>query len=189
MIRERGNRFRERIMRNQRLVKRDAIPPEPVTLETIRDQEARMESRLVALKWIAGFTLIFPAWAATDKVPKLDVAQSCREAQAIAGEDQNLTYKGCMQDEEEAQKQLALKWSKFKLTDRRNCIAQGAAPLPSYVEILTCLEMYDQASTLYRPPERSTATPVEPAAPPSPPAPPLPEPPSPADTGNAYDLR
>jgi len=25
--------------------------------------------------------------------------------------------------------------------DRRDCVAQGATPMPSYVELLTCLEM------------------------------------------------
>jgi hypothetical protein len=142
----------------------------------------------VALASFVGLTLILPAWAQTDKVPKFDVAQSCREAQAIAGEDKNLTYKGCMQDEQEAQKQLAQKWSKFKSVDRRNCIAQGAAPLPSYVEILTCLEMYDQASTLYRPADRSAPTAVEPG-PGALPSTELPAPSVPSDSDRAPDLR
>jgi hypothetical protein len=90
------------------------------------------------------------ASAAGEKLPKLDVAQSCREAQAIAGEDANLTYKGCMHDEKNAEARLQQRWMKFKAVDRQNCLAQGMAPLPSYVEILTCLEMYDDASALYR---------------------------------------
>lgn len=114
-----------------------------------------------ALRWSASIAFVLPAFAATNSVPKLDVAQSCREAQAIAGEDNGLTYKGCMQDETDAQKQLAQKWSKFKAEDRRNCLGQGVAPLPSYVEILTCLEMYDQASTLYRPADQPSATRAE----------------------------
>jgi len=92
-----------------------------------------------------------PASALGEKLPKLDVARSCREAQSVAGgEDKDLTYKGCMHDERNAEAQLQRRWSKFKAVDRRNCLTQGIAPLPSYVEILTCLEMYDDASTLFR---------------------------------------
>jgi hypothetical protein len=126
-----------------------------------------MRNLFVALSSLAGLAVISPAFAASDrvsrldKVPKLNVAESCREAQAIAGEDKNLTYKGCMQDETEARQQLAKKWSSFKLEDRRNCVEGGAAPLPSYVEILTCLEMYDQASTLYRPTDQYTPNQAE----------------------------
>jgi hypothetical protein len=124
-------------------------------------QEARMRNLSVAMLALAGCSLAVPVSAGIERVPKLNVAQSCREAQEIAGEDKNLTYKGCMQDEMAAQKQLAAKWSRFKAEDRRNCVEGGAAPLPSYVEILTCLEMYDQASTLYRPADKYAPTQIE----------------------------
>lgn len=110
-----------------------------------------MRTRLALAAAVASLGLAGAGGADSgDRVPKLDVAQSCREAQAIAGEDKDLTYKGCMHDEKNAEAQLAQRWRKFKATDRQNCLAQGMAPLPSYVEILTCLEMYDEASTLYR---------------------------------------
>jgi hypothetical protein len=120
-----------------------------------------MRARSVVATAIASFVLPASLAAASDKVPKLDVAQSCREAQAIAGEDKNLTYQGCMHDETNAEAQLAKKWSKFKAVDRQNCLAQGVAPLPSYVEILTCLEMYDDASMLYRAGAGTAIPPVE----------------------------
>jgi hypothetical protein len=119
---------------------------------------------------IAALALATTGLAAGDKVPKLDVAESCREAQAIAGADKELTYQGCMHDERTAEARLVQRWTKFKAVDRQNCLTQGRAPLPSYVEILTCLEMYDDASTLYRagsgvevPPVEATATPAPPA--------------------------
>ncbi|WP_156898209.1 hypothetical protein [Methylocapsa acidiphila] len=119
-------------------------------------------------------------------MPKFNVAQSCREAQAIGGDDKNLAYKGCMQDEKDAQDQLAQKWSHFKPEDRRNCIEQGAAPLPSYVEILTCLEMYDSASTFNRPPQPVAPPSASPSSG-SPPAsaPPGPDPAPLPDAGGA----
>ncbi len=97
------------------------------------------------------FAALSPAWALTDGVPKFDVSRSCREAEAFADEGTHLAYKGCMQDEQDALKQLQKKWSSFKAADRDTCIAQGISPLPSYVEILTCIEMYDSASIMYKP--------------------------------------
>lgn len=123
-----------------------------------------------------------PASAAGAKLPKLDVAQSCREAQSIAGEDKNLTYKGCMHDEKNAEAQLQQKWTKFKAVDRQNCLAQGMAPLPSYVEILTCLEMYDDASALYRAGNEPAIPPVEATTPYAPPTGGMPNPTSGIDS-------
>lgn len=104
--------------------------------------------------------------AAADAVPKLDVEHSCREAQAFGfggGENDKLAYKGCMQDENDALAQLKKNWSRYKPENRANCIAQGISPMPSYVEILTCIEMYDDASQLNRP--GSSARPFKEAVP------------------------
>jgi hypothetical protein len=131
-------------------------------------EEPHMKVRSVLVAAVASLGYSAFALAAGDKVPKLDVAESCREAQAIAGEDKNLTYKGCMHDEKNAQAQLVQRWTKFKAVDRQNCLAQGVAPLPSYVEILTCLEMYDEASVLYRAGVGGTVPPVEAPMPPAP---------------------
>ena len=95
--------------------------------------------------------------AAADRVPDLNVRQSCREAQAVStdgdarqsGDGQPDTYKACMQDEQQARDQLAQRWTKFKAINRQNCVAQ-ANPSPSYVEILTCLEMNDEAGIPYK---------------------------------------
>ena len=108
-----------------------------------------MRIRLAAIL-LSALALHFagPACADQDQVPNFDVAKSCREAQDIGGDAERLAYKGCMQDENEARKQLVQNWSRFKTADRRNCVAQGAFPMPSYVEILTCIEMYDGGSVL-----------------------------------------
>jgi hypothetical protein len=84
-------------------------------------------------------------------VPVFDVAPSCQEARAFAGDNKNLAYQGCMKDENDARAELVRKWTHFKPQDRSDCVAQGAAPMPSYVEILTCLEMSDEAGALYNP--------------------------------------
>ncbi len=110
-----------------------------------------MQGIVAGLTWIALLVLPDLASAKPDGVPRFDVARSCQEARAYTGDDKNLAYRGCMKDENDARGDLARKWAKFNPGDRKDCVAQGAAPVPSYVELLTCLEMSDEAEALYKP--------------------------------------
>jgi hypothetical protein len=110
-----------------------------------------MQNLVALLIWIALLALPGLASAKPDGVPRFDVARSCKEAQAYVGDDKNLAYRGCMKDENDARTQLVQKWAHFKRGDRSDCVAQGAAPVPSYVELLTCLEMSEEAEALYYP--------------------------------------
>lgn len=78
-------------------------------------------------------------------VPYLDVKTSCSDAQKFssdsADKSKDKAFKGCMQDEMNAKTELAKRWTSFKPKDRQNCVEQARAPSPSYVEVLTCLEM------------------------------------------------
>ena len=109
-----------------------------------------MQGIVARLIWIALLVLPDLVAAKPDGVPRFDVARTCEDAQAFTGNDRNLAYRGCMKDENEARAELARKWAHFKPGDRKDCVAQGAAPVPSYVEILTCLEMSDEAEALYK---------------------------------------
>jgi hypothetical protein len=64
-----------------------------------------------------------------------------------------------MKDENDARAELVRKWTHFNAGDRKDCVAQGASPMPSYVEILTCLEMSDEANALYNPDGTARANP------------------------------
>lgn len=110
-----------------------------------------MQGSAAGLIWIALLVLPDLASAKPDGVPRFDVARSCREAQAYFGDDKNLAYRGCMKDENDARAELGRKWTNFKPSDRKDCVAQCAAPVPSYVELLTCLEMSAEAEALYAP--------------------------------------
>jgi hypothetical protein len=85
--------------------------------------------------------------ACADHVPNLNVANSCRDARDFGVSDAQQTFKNCMLDEQEAKQQLEQKWSQFKPASRRSCIPD--APSPSYVEMLTCLEMNQQTLMPY----------------------------------------
>lgn len=142
---------------------------------------------------VTGLILVFllaltaPASAKpkSDGVPTFDVARSCKEARAYAGDDKELAYRGCMKDEADARAEMVKKWNQFKPADRQDCVAQGAAPMPSYVEILTCMEMSEEAGALFLPngAARGNSTKAAPAGnaltPPPPPPSPLPSSPQP----------
>ena len=78
-------------------------------------------------------------------VPNLDVQTSCSDAQKFSTDDGKSAYKGCMQDEGNAKAELAKRWGTFRAKDRQDCVEQGITPSPSYVEVLTCLEMNTDA--------------------------------------------
>jgi hypothetical protein len=85
---------------------------------------------------------------AADTVPKLDYEPSCRaavESSAIASRDEN----SCNQDEETARATLGKVWTQYSATQRRDCVQlTSLGGPPSYVEVLTCLEMAKDASTM-----------------------------------------
>lgn len=83
-----------------------------------------------------------------DTVPKLNYEPSCRAAVtsgSIAGRDEN----ACKRDEETARTKLVEIWSQFTATQRAHCVQlTSLGGSPSYVEVLTCLEMARDAATM-----------------------------------------
>jgi hypothetical protein len=114
-------------------------------------EASRMRQIPAVIVLIIVFVPPYLAAATINEVPRFDVANTCREARAYAGNDKEVAFRGCMKDENDAREQLVQKWTHFKAADRSDCIAQGAAPMPSYVEILTCLEMSEEAAALNKP--------------------------------------
>jgi hypothetical protein len=78
--------------------------------------------------------------------PKLDVEATCRRARLAAGSEQR-TYEICLRAELAAQQELAKKWATFKSGPRLTCV-EGAkiGGAPSYVQLITCLELDKQAA-------------------------------------------
>ena len=91
-----------------------------------------------------------PCLAATaNSPPKFNVAPGCKAAaefnQAInLSVSQN--YKSCMDDEEDAHRQLVQNWSSFNPQDQARCVGQTQVNgMPSYAEVLACLEVTAKA--------------------------------------------
>jgi hypothetical protein len=78
-----------------------------------------------------------------DRVPTFDIARSCKlDLAATAGLSVDQSAKGCINDEKRARQQLASQWSKFSGSSKAECIPQESiGGTPSYVSLLTCLQM------------------------------------------------
>ena len=84
---------------------------------------------------------------AADSVPKFDLERTCRGA--IAADLPGRDSASCQQDEQAAHSQLEKVWSQYNAAQRSECdtlVTTGGEP--SYVELLTCLEMTKQAKEL-----------------------------------------
>lgn len=93
------------------------------------------------------------ARARAGNVPQLAVESSCHAAELYGLMDAKATYKSCMTDEDQAKAELEKSWNKYKSKTKQDCIAAGAVPSPSYVELLTCIEMTEE---ILKPPANAT---------------------------------
>jgi hypothetical protein len=75
--------------------------------------------------------------AVADAVPQFNIARGC---QAEGGT--NETEKRCTDDETQARNQLQTEWTQFSPSAKLQCDQEASVDgSPSYVELLTCLEM------------------------------------------------
>ena len=85
--------------------------------------------------------------AAADQVPTFDVQPSCRAA--TTRENPGSAVDVCVQKEHSARDELAKIWSQFVAADKSVCVPLATAGgRPTYVELLTCLEMRRDARVL-----------------------------------------
>ena len=72
-----------------------------------------------------------------DSVPKFDIARECRSE----GGSKAVLEK-CIEDESAAREQLQPLWIQSSAADKATCVGETSIDgTPSYVELLTCLEM------------------------------------------------
>lgn len=85
---------------------------------------------------------------AADAIPRFDVERTCRPAATAAvlpGRDSA----ACQRDERDARGKLEQEWTRYNAAQKRQCAGFAALDrAPSYVELLTCLEMAKQAQDL-----------------------------------------
>ena len=91
--------------------------------------------------------------AAAQQLPRLDIEATCRTAPRLLAADAN-PFEGCMQDERDAERQLQGMWSGAAAAHRETCAGEAqVGGSPSYVDMLTCLQMA-QGSTPAAEPRR-----------------------------------
>jgi len=99
---------------------------------------------------VSALPLVSPV---NDKVPVFNVAVSCRAA-ASAGLSVSESYQSCMNDERSAREELVRDWAAFAAGDRGRCTTESSGGgLPSYVELLVCLQMSRDAARMRRVPQ------------------------------------
>jgi hypothetical protein len=84
---------------------------------------------------------------AAERMPELNIGPSCRAAAAVGvkGRDEDV----CKRDEQTARGKLEQDWAQFNATERSHCLALSTlGGSPSYVELLTCLEIAKAANEL-----------------------------------------
>jgi hypothetical protein len=62
-----------------------------------------------------------------------------------------MSEQGCLSDERAAHDLLLKEWTQFSAGDKTSCTDQTRNFNPSYVELLTCLELLRDARTPYSP--------------------------------------
>ncbi|MEZ5786262.1 MAG: hypothetical protein R3D62_07275 [Xanthobacteraceae bacterium] len=88
---------------------------------------------------------------AADGLPNFDVKKSCSSV-AKLGLSVSQTPDACIKDEENARDQLKEKWNTFPAADRSRCISTTEiGGTPSYVEVLTCLQIAQDVKKLKEP--------------------------------------
>ncbi|HEY7301119.1 MAG TPA: hypothetical protein VH684_24795 [Xanthobacteraceae bacterium] len=84
-------------------------------------------------------------------VPTVDIRKSCQMAEKdvanILGPNNGITVGTCLKQEDDARQQMVNNWATYPQTDKQRCI-NTTGYLPSYVEWLTCLEMYRDVKSI-----------------------------------------
>lgn len=85
-----------------------------------------------------------PTVAAGSEIPSFDVASMCR-----ASTSSEKMLASCLTDERAARDRLAREWDQFSHSDAASCAQEtNSDGTPSYVELLTCLNMAREAKAL-----------------------------------------
>lgn len=110
-----------------------------------------MSARILVYAFVLG--LPWSTAATAQEPPRINIEATCRTAQALTPEDHD-PVQGCMRDEADAERQLQAVWSRAAAADRQTCAAETqVGGSPSYVDVLTCLQM-SQGTASTAPPRR-----------------------------------
>ncbi|MEJ2375100.1 MAG: hypothetical protein P8Y53_21855 [Pseudolabrys sp.] len=83
------------------------------------------------------------------EAPKLNIEPGCRAAaEALKGQGSR-DPNACLRDERQARETLEKQWHRFSVAERTRCVQLTTlGGLPSYVELLTCLQIAKDAKNM-----------------------------------------
>jgi hypothetical protein len=85
---------------------------------------------------------------AAQDVPQFNVESGCRAA-ATTGVREGNSADACLRDEQQARDKVQQQWGTFSSASQSRCLRlSNSGGAPSYVELLTCLEMAKAAKSL-----------------------------------------
>ena len=113
---------------------------------------AALEKLNAALMRFVGIAFLTIFWGCNssmaDNVPKLNVTPSCKAA-AAGSVVEGRNTRACLNDEREAQKELAKSWGQYRAADKQQCVTLvGKGGPASYVELLSCLQVLRDARSV-----------------------------------------
>jgi hypothetical protein len=85
-----------------------------------------------------------------DELPNINVEASCKAVEGF-GLAIPHTLESCVRDETAAQTELKQKWTSYPAADRSRCVAETMVGDPSYVDVLTCLQMAQDVEAMKTP--------------------------------------
>jgi hypothetical protein len=102
----------------------------------------------VAILLLLVSTSFGTATAVAQEVPRFDISRTCRAEEPLAQD--KAAVDSCMADEERSREQLTRQWGQSPADIRRSCLsdATDASGIRSYVELLTCIQIAQDASKL-----------------------------------------
>jgi hypothetical protein len=105
------------------------------------------------LVYASALCCLFGVPAFAQQLPRFDIEATCRTVQALTPQDVD-PVQGCIRDETEAERRLETVWTGAVAAHRDACAAETQVEgYPSYVDVLTCLQMYQGAAST-APPRR-----------------------------------
>jgi hypothetical protein len=99
--------------------------------------------------WCSVLLAVPHAAAAQDRVPDYNVKPECQFTQSVIPSPES--EKQCLREEQAARVKLEQNWASYPSGDRAECVGESSTGgSPSYVDLLTCLEMTADARALQR---------------------------------------
>ena len=122
-----------------------------VGMSQMTDEERGSQERVNFQAWQCSFLtglflLIAVLPAQSQEVPVLNVEPVCRGIAQQASDPSekggpDLAFSQCIKSEQAMRQRLVEEWATFAPADKSNCVAAEMAALPSYTDLLTCLQM------------------------------------------------